>query len=156
MLRREVGSEDEHPGESGVTALPHKHLWMVEGIFRSMESVLETRPVYHKCDETIREHVFCSLALVLRKELEDRPRRPELQTRMGQHHAGLGPAGRDDANCRWKRLRPTSDPKGTVGKVFQVSGVAMPPEIRPGERQFNPTPSDVTLHLRHLHVPLTG
>jgi transposase len=25
-----------------------------------MKSLLETRPVYHKCDETIRGHVFCS------------------------------------------------------------------------------------------------
>jgi len=31
---------------------------------------LQTRPIYHKCDETIRGHVFCSfLALVLRQEL---------------------------------------------------------------------------------------
>src|ERR1019366_4558339 len=33
---------------------------------------LETRPIYHKCDETIRGHVFCSFpALVLRKALID-------------------------------------------------------------------------------------
>ena len=38
-----------------------------------MKSLLETRPIYHKCDETIRGHVFRSfLALVLRKELQDR------------------------------------------------------------------------------------
>jgi transposase len=46
---------------------------MVEAIFRSMKSLLDTRPTFHKCDETIRGHVFCSfLALLLRKELEDR------------------------------------------------------------------------------------
>lgn len=44
---------------------------MVERIFRDMKTVLQTRPIFHKCDETIRGHVFCSfLALVLRKELE--------------------------------------------------------------------------------------
>ena len=54
-------------------ALRYKDLWMVEAIFRATKSVLETRPIYHKCDETIRGHVFCSfLALVLMKELEDR------------------------------------------------------------------------------------
>src|SRR6266851_4169044 len=54
-------------------ALKYKQLWMVEDIFRSMKSLLDTRPIYHKCDETIRGHVFCSfLALVLRKELQDR------------------------------------------------------------------------------------
>jgi transposase len=37
-----------------------------------MKSLLDTRPIFHKCDETIRGHVFCSfLALLLRKELED-------------------------------------------------------------------------------------
>jgi len=54
-------------------ALKYKQLWMVEDVFRSMKSLLDTRPIYHKCDETIRGHVFCSfLALLLRKELEDR------------------------------------------------------------------------------------
>jgi len=38
-----------------------------------VKSVLETRPIFHKVDETIRGHVFCSfLALVLRKELDKR------------------------------------------------------------------------------------
>ncbi|MFN0169554.1 MAG: IS1634 family transposase, partial [Bryobacteraceae bacterium] len=46
-------------------ALKYKQLWMVEDIFRSMKSLLETRPIYHKRDETIRGHVFCTfLALV--------------------------------------------------------------------------------------------
>ncbi|MCX7017481.1 MAG: hypothetical protein NTY46_00505 [Candidatus Sumerlaeota bacterium] len=55
------------------TALKYKQLWTVEDIFRTMKSVLTTRPIYHKCDETILGHVFCSfLALVLRKELQDR------------------------------------------------------------------------------------
>src|SRR6266480_5069947 len=45
---------------------------MVEDMFRTMESMLETRPIFHKRDETIRGHVFCSfLALVLKKALED-------------------------------------------------------------------------------------
>jgi len=46
---------------------------MVEDVFRSVKTVLETRPIYHKMDETIRGHVFCSfLALMLLKELESR------------------------------------------------------------------------------------
>jgi hypothetical protein len=51
-----------------VIALAYKELWMVEEMFRTMKSILETRPIYHKRDETIRGHVFCSfLALVLRR-----------------------------------------------------------------------------------------
>jgi transposase len=38
-----------------------------------MKSLLDTRPIFHQRDETIRGHVFCSfLALLLRKELRDR------------------------------------------------------------------------------------
>jgi len=51
--------------------LSFKELWMVEHIFQDMKSLLETRPIYHRLDETICGHVFCSfLALVLLKELE--------------------------------------------------------------------------------------
>ncbi|MGB9407813.1 MAG: IS1634 family transposase, partial [Terracidiphilus sp.] len=54
-------------------ALKYKQLWMVESIFRSAKSLLETRPIYHKVDDTIRGHVFCSfLALMLRQELQTR------------------------------------------------------------------------------------
>ena len=38
----------------------YKTLWLVEDTFRTAKSILETRPIYHKCDETIRGHVFCS------------------------------------------------------------------------------------------------
>lgn len=54
-------------------ALKYKDLLLVESVFRSVKSILETRPIYHKCDETIRGHVFCSfLAVVLLKELMGR------------------------------------------------------------------------------------
>jgi transposase len=54
-------------------ALKYKELWQVEHVFRDVKSLVDTRPIYHKTDETIRGHVFCSfLALVLRKELDKR------------------------------------------------------------------------------------
>jgi len=59
--------------EPKIIALAYKELWMVEDMFRTMKSILETRPIYHKRDETIRGHVFCSfLALLLRRALEQR------------------------------------------------------------------------------------
>ncbi len=52
-------------------ALSYKELWQVEKVFRDVKSLLNTRPIFHQRDRTIRGHVFCSfLALVLRKELE--------------------------------------------------------------------------------------
>jgi len=44
---------------------------MVEDIFRTTQSILQTRPIYPKCDQTIRGHVFCSfLARVWRRRLQ--------------------------------------------------------------------------------------
>lgn len=43
---------------------------MVEAFFRITESLLETRPVLHKYDDTIRGHIFSSfVVLLLRHEL---------------------------------------------------------------------------------------
>src|SRR6516225_8450084 len=39
-------------------AVHYKKLWLVEQWFRSCKSLLETRPIYHHCDATIRGHVF--------------------------------------------------------------------------------------------------
>ncbi len=51
----------------------YKQLWTVEQVFRTTKDILGTRPIFHKRDETIRGHVFCSfLALVLKKDLTDR------------------------------------------------------------------------------------
>ena len=51
-------------------ALRYQQLWMVEQLFRTAKSLLDTRPIFHKTDATICGHVFCSfLALVLRDEL---------------------------------------------------------------------------------------
>src|SRR6266436_6153043 len=59
--------------DSAEVALQYKRLSMVEQWFRSCKTLLQTRPIYHRCDETIRGHVFCSfLALVLRQELQSR------------------------------------------------------------------------------------
>src|SRR6187397_1767626 len=53
--------------------LRYKQLWTVEAAFRTAKHLLATRPIFHKLDETIRGHVFCSfLALVLKSELEQR------------------------------------------------------------------------------------
>ena len=47
--------------------LRYKQLWTVEQTFRTAKHLLATRPIFHKLDETIRGHVFCSfLALVLK------------------------------------------------------------------------------------------
>src|SRR6476469_7361396 len=49
--------------------LCYKQLWTVEQTFRTAKHLFTTRPIFHKLDETIRGHVFCSfLALVLKRD----------------------------------------------------------------------------------------
>jgi len=112
-------------------ALRYKELWRVEQIFRTIKSLLENRPLYHKVDVTIRGHVFCSfLALVLLKEL---------QACLEQRGWG----------CEWDRLKADLDhlqevtvqaagqpfvirtqTRGGAGQALQAVGVALGPVVR--------------------------
>ena len=119
---------------AGDVALKYKQLWMVEDIFRSMKSLLETRPIYHKCDETIRGHVFCSfLALVLRKELQDRLERHGWSLEWADIIRDLDRLQQVEMSIEGKSYVVRTETKGTVGKVFQACGVALPPTLRPAE-----------------------
>ena len=113
-------------------ALKYKQLWMVEHAFRDMKSVLETRPVFHQRDETIRGHVFCSfLALALRKELY---RRLEAAGHPGFEWSNI----KQDLEALQeitieedgKKLGIRTQCAGNCGKIFQSVGVAVPPTIR--------------------------
>lgn len=119
-------------------ALTYKQLWMVEALFRSVKSVLETRPIYHKQDATIRGHVFCSfLALVMMRELQDR------MEERGSKDAEWADVLRDLDNLHETEVEASdgkqfvirSEVKGWCGKVFEASGVALPPTIRLLENQ---------------------
>ena len=78
--------------DAAEVALQYKRLWMVEHWFRSCKSLLQTRPIFHRCDETIRGHVFCSfLALVLRQELQARLAARRSRVRVGRRDPGSGP-----------------------------------------------------------------
>ena len=109
-------------------ALRYKQLWTVEDCIRSIKSILKTRPIYHHHHETIRGHVFCSfLALVLRKELQDR------LTATG-HSAEWADVLRDLESLQWvevehqqKRFRLRTEARGVCRQVFQAAGVAFPP-----------------------------
>jgi hypothetical protein len=116
---------------AGEVAQKYKQLWMVEDIFRSMKSLLETRPIYHKCDETIRGHVFCSfLALVLRKELQDRLESRGWDLEWADVISDLDRLQEVEMSIDGKSYVMRTETQGTVGKVFQVCGVALPPTLR--------------------------
>ena len=113
-------------------ALKYKQLWMVEDVFRSMKSLLDTRPIYHKCDETIRGHVFCSfLALLLRKELQDRLSRKEWKLEWADVVRDLDNLSEMKIAIDDKNFVFRGQTSGVAGKVFQACGVALPPVLRP-------------------------
>ena len=112
-------------------ALKYKELWMVEEIFRTSKSILETRPIYHKCDETIRGHVFCSfLALVLRKEMQDRQEAKGYKLEWADVLRDLDRLKEIEVIQGEKRFLLRTQARGVCGKVFQAAGVALPPTVR--------------------------
>jgi transposase len=113
------------------TALKYKELWQVEQVFRDMKSVLDTRPIFHKLDETIRGHVFCSfLALVIRKELDRRLEKAGHCFEWADIKQDLKALQEITIDDRGKTLAIRSECLGTCGKIFQAVGVAIPPTIR--------------------------
>jgi len=113
-------------------ALQYKQLWTVEEMFRSAKSLLSTRPIFHKRDETIRGHVFCSfLALVLRKELQDRlAARGYDDVEWADLIRDLDTLTVTEVAHQGKHFLLRSEAKGTCGKAFQAAGVALPPTVR--------------------------
>ncbi|MGC9199890.1 MAG: IS1634 family transposase [Acidobacteriaceae bacterium] len=112
-------------------ALKYKQLWMVEDVFRSMKSLLDTRPIYPKCDETIRGHVFCSfLALLLRKELDDRLARKQWKLEWADVIRDLDNLMEMEVAIGGKGYVFRGQASGVAGKVFQACGVALPPTLR--------------------------
>ena len=112
-------------------ALQYKRLWMVEAWFRSCKSLLQTRPIYHKRDETIRGHVFCSfLALVLRQELEDRLSRDGHEFEWADVIEDLERLQVVEVEQDGKRFLLRSELRGTCGAVCRAAGVAVPPTVQ--------------------------
>jgi transposase len=112
-------------------ALKYKELWQVEHVFRDMKSILDTRPIFHKRDETIRGHVFCSfLALVLRKELDRRLEKANHCLEWADIKQDLKALQEIIIEDNQKILAVRTECQGTCGKVFQSVGIAIPPTIR--------------------------
>jgi transposase len=112
-------------------ALKYKELWQVERVFRDVKSMLETRPVFHQRDDTIRGHVFCSfLALVLRKELERNLEKAGHVFEWSHIKQDLQAMQETHIEENGNHLAIRSKTEGVCGKVFQAVGVAIPPTIR--------------------------
>jgi len=117
--------------EAETVAHVYKNLWMVEDLFRTAKSILETRPLYHKCDETIRGHVFCSfLALVLKCELESRLRQSGLAWEWAEVIRGLDGLQEVEATLQGRRFLLRSHLQGDASQALRATRVAIPPTLR--------------------------
>jgi len=112
-------------------ALKYKELWQVEHVFRDTKSLLETRPIFHQRDHTIRGHVFCSfLALVLRKELDHRLEKHGYEFEWAEIKQDLSALQETVLEENGKKVVIRSECQGVCSQVFQAVGVAIPPTIR--------------------------
>ena len=109
----------------------YRDLLVIEQLFRSAKALLATRPIYHQTDAAIRGHVFCSfLALVLRKELEERLAAAQLKPEWRVLLADLDRLQEIAVEQDGKHFILRTPATGAAGKVFQAIGVALPPNIR--------------------------
>jgi transposase len=114
-------------------ALKYKQLWQVEAVFRTMKSVLDTRPIYHQNDDTIRGHVFCSfLALLLRYELERRLEQRGLKLEWADLVRDLDRLQQIEVLIDQKKYLLRTETRGTLAKVFQACAVVLPPTLQTG------------------------
>ncbi|MDP2952090.1 MAG: IS1634 family transposase [Chloroflexota bacterium] len=116
---------------AGEVAVQYKRLLLVERFFRAAKSLLDTRPIFHQWDATIRGHVFSSfLALVLFDEMERRLEAKGWKLEWDAISQDLEALAEVEVRDGDQRYLLRSDLEGVAGKVLQAVGVAIPPRVR--------------------------
>jgi Transposase DDE domain len=111
--------------------LCYKQLWTVEQTFRTAKHLFSTRPIFHKLDETIRGHVFCSfLALVLKAALEERIAALGRSSSWPEIIADLDSLTETEIAYDGKRFVVRSPPRPAASLALRAAAVALPPTIR--------------------------
>lgn len=122
-------TDTDHDAET--VAHIYKTLWMVEDTFRTAKSILDTRPIYHKCDETIRGHVFCSfLALCLKRELELRLEAKGLEAEWAEIIRGLDNLQQVELLLQGSRFLLRGQMSGDASQALRAAEVAVPPVLQ--------------------------
>ena len=119
---------------SATVALRYKELWRVERLIRDTKTLVRTRPIYHKLDETIRGHVFCSfLALVLLRELDRCLEAAGVQAEWNDVLRDLKALQRMELQEGQKRMWVRSQVQGCCAQLFSAVGLALPPVLQMDE-----------------------
>ena len=106
-------------------------LWTVQQTFRTAKHLLQTRPIFHKLDETIRGHVFASfLALALKKALEDRISALGRSGSWPDIVADVDELSETEVEQDGKRFVVRSAPRPQASLALSATGVALPPTVR--------------------------
>jgi len=122
-------TDTDHDAET--VARVYKTLWMVEDTFRTAKSILDTRPIYHKCDDTIRGHVFCSfLALCLKRELELRMEQKGIEAEWAEIIRGLDNLQQVELLLQGSRFLLRSQMTGDASQALRAAEVAVPPVLQ--------------------------
>jgi hypothetical protein len=111
--------------------LRYRDLLQVEDLFRTAKALMRTRPIYHSSDAAIRGHVFCSfLALVLRKELDERCRMAGLRPEWADVLRELDRLQEVELNKDGRQVIMRTPATGIIGPLFKAARIALPANIR--------------------------
>jgi hypothetical protein len=111
--------------------LRYRDLLQVEDLFRTAKALMRTRPIYHSSDAAIRGHVFCSfLALVLRKELDQRCRRAGFRPEWGDVLRDLDRLQEVAISSDGSQIVLRTPATGIIGPLFKAARIALPANIR--------------------------
>src|SRR4051794_313384 len=111
--------------------LRYRDLIQVEQLFRSAKALMRTRPIYHASDAAIRGHVFCSfLALVLRKELDERCRNAGFRPEWGDVLRDLDRLQEVEIRKDDQHITLRTPATGVVGPLFKAARIALPQNLR--------------------------
>jgi hypothetical protein len=98
---------------------------------RAAKHLLETRPIFHKIDETIPGHVFRSfLALVLKKTLEERIAALGWAGSWPEIIADLDSLTETEIEHDDKHFLVRSAPRPAASLALRAAGIALPPTMR--------------------------
>jgi transposase len=111
--------------------LRYRDLIQVEQLFRTAKALMRTRPIYHSSDAAIRGHVFCSfLALILRKELDERCRNASFRPEWGDVLGDLDRLQEVTISKEGRQMTLRTPTTGVIGPLFKAARIALPPNVR--------------------------
>src|SRR4051794_13474278 len=103
----------------------------IEALFRTAKALMRTRPIYHASDAAIRGHVFCSfLALILRKELDERCRNAGLRPEWGDVLRDLDRLQEVEICKDGQQITLRTPATDIIGPLFKAARIALPQNVR--------------------------